>query len=351
MTRRLAWLLLVVCGLFALSAGSASAAVPPGPRLTFVKTRHEAELVSSDPAGRDQRAILVGSSQFTPSAFDALAWSADGTRLVFGGLTHLARKPVDDLYLARSDGSGLTKLPQTSEALYPVLSADGRTVAFARRKQREAYRRHRGKVTVFSGVAVFVLDLGSGALRQVSPWRNRLFVYPTDFSPDGRSLLMTWSHSSPRHPSSDAVVAMDLDGGGRSVLVPNAGDATYSPDGNRLALVVPGKQHTLHSPSGDTTYRETELAVAAADGSGLTELTHTRALEAAPRWDPSGQRLAYMQFPVPNSESAFLGIGDSIMEMNADGSCETRVLSEPGATLFGVTWQPGPGREAGPIAC
>lgn len=341
----------VVCAFVALCAGGAAAELPPGPRLTFVKTRHRAELVSSDPAGHDQRAILTGNSQFSPSAFDSLAWSTDGTGFVFGGLTRLDRQPVEDLYLAAVDGGGLTKLPHTTEAIYPVLSPDGRTIAFARLRQREADRRHRGRVTVFSGAAVFVLDLESGALRQVSPWHNHLFVYPTDFSPDGSSLLTTWNRSSHRRPVAVSVVSVALDGGGRSVLVPNAGDATYSPDGSRLALVVPGDQQTLHNRSGDTTYRETELAVAAADGSGLRVLTQTRALEAAPRWDPSGQRLAYMQFPIPNSESAFLGIGDSIMEINTDGSCETRVLSEPGGILFGVAWQPGPGREAGPIAC
>jgi len=50
-------------------------------------------------------------------------------------------------------------------------------------------------------------------------------------------------------------------------------------------------------------------------------------------------------------EARFLFAGDSIMEINADGSCRTKVLSVPKVTLFGATWQPGPGREAGPIAC
>ena len=146
-------------------------------------------------------------------------------------------------------------------------------------------------------------------------------------------------------------MAVALEGGGRSVLVTGAGDATYSPDGSRLALVVLGRPRTLHTLSGDVTYRDTELAVAAADGSGMRKLTRTEGLEEGPQWDPSGQRLVYVQLPIPGSEAHFLGMGDSIMEINADGSCEKQVLSEPRAILYGATWQPGSGREAGPIAC
>jgi len=39
------------------------------------------------------------------------------------------------------------------------------------------------------------------------------------------------------------------------------------------------------------------------------------------------------------------------MEINADGSCLTRVFSEPGIVVSGPAWQPGLGRGAGPILC
>jgi hypothetical protein len=40
-----------------------------------------------------------------------------------------------------------------------------------------------------------------------------------------------------------------------------------------------------------------------------------------------------------------------LREINVDGSCETTVFNEPDLSLIGPKWQPGPGREAGPIAC
>ncbi len=99
------------------------------------------------------------------------------------------------------------------------------------------------------------------------------------------------------------------------------------------------------------TFSPSELAIAAADGSGVTGLTQTRNLELAPSWDPSGERIAYILLSPVLGEASFLGAGDSIMEINSDGSCKTKVLSIPRSTLFGAMWQPGPGREAGAITC
>jgi len=142
-----------------------------------------------------------------------------------------------------------------------------------------------------------------------------------------------------------------LDGSGETVLAQHASDPVYSPDGTRLAITTIGTRRTLSRKGESLTFAPTELAIAAADGSGLTELTRTRNLELAPSWDPSGQRIAYVLLSPVLGEAFFLGAGDSIMEINADGSCKTKVLSVPKVTLYGATWQPGPGREAGPISC
>jgi Tol biopolymer transport system component len=119
-----------------------------------------------------------------------------------------------------------------------------------------------------------------------------------------------------------------------------------------LALIATNRPKTIRSDEGKTTYTPTELAVANADGSGLRRLTSTPgALELLPSWDPSGQRLAFTKIKAAGGLAALLGIGDSIMEINADGTCPTKILSEPRVSYYGATWQPGPGREAGPISC
>ena len=201
-------------------------------------------------------------------------------------------------------------------------------------------------VTGFQSVSVWLLDIDRGSVRQLTPWRNGLSVYPSSFSPDGSVLAASRDQGESR-----SVVALRLDGSGETVLAQNAADPVYSPDGTRLAMITLGKPRTIGDIGEFLTFSPTELAVAAADGSGLTKLTQTRNLELTPSWDPSGQRLAYTLFAPVLDETTVIGIGDSIMEINADGTCKTKVLSVPKASLYGPVWQPGPGREAGPIAC
>jgi TolB protein len=350
---RLAGVVLVACALFELPV-VAQAEVPPGPQLTFIRAGDgRSELVGADPAGQDQRVIAGGGEDVRPLPLpvSSPAWSADGARVVFAGLARYGSGAQANLFAAAADDTGLVKLPSTSEAFYPVLSPDGHTVAFARMRERQARRSRRDEATVFRSISTWLLDLDSGTAKRITPWRNELYEYPSSFSPDGSTLAISRDQPTKHGRFQLSAVAMRLDGSGSTVIARHASEPTYSPDGSRIALIATGKTTTIKSDRGSTTITPTDLAVANADGSGLTKLTHTRALEFRPQWDPSGQRLAYTQFRAGAGEAVLLGIGDSIMEVNADGSCRTRVLSYPGVTLYGATWQPGPGREAGRIAC
>lgn len=349
MIRRRAGVVLIACGCLALLAGSASAEVPTGPRLTFMELGDAGfKMVSSDPDGGDRRVIVGGkvTKRLLPFPFSRPSWSGDGARVAFTGIEQSGKEGRLDLYTAGADGSEVAKLPGTENGLSPVLSPDGRTLAFAREREGEARRPPRGKVTVFQSASVWLLDLARGTVSQLTPWRNRGFDFPSSFSPDGSTLAISRDR---RHHAS--AVAIRLDGSGESVLARNASDPVYSPDGARLAMTTIGTRRTISRKGESLTYAPTELAVAAADGSGLTKLTRTRNLEVGPSWDPSGSRLAYVLLTPALGEANFLGAGDSIMEINSDGSCRTKVRSVPGTTLYGATWQPGPGREAGPISC
>jgi Tol biopolymer transport system component len=345
---------LVVSALWGLVVVDAGAEVPAGPRLTFMRANGaRLELISGDSAGEDQR-LIAGGGELAgplPNPFSPPAWSPDGTHLVFSGVSRVESKEQLNLYEAAADGSGLTKLPGTVGASDPVLSQDGRTLAFAVERQRHAMGPHGGEMTVFRSGSIWLLDLGSGAVRRLSPWRNELFEFPSSFSPDGTTLATFRRLDRSGRPSRYASFAMRLDGSGSTLLARGAGEPVYSPDGSRVALIAVGRTRTFATTRGSTTITYTDLAVANADGSGLTKLTNSKAIEVKPSWDPSGQRLAYTQIPATPSDGDLLGFGDSIMEINADGRCRTRVLSYPTALLYGATWQPGPGREAGPIVC
>ncbi|HEX8049970.1 MAG TPA: hypothetical protein VF504_00765 [Solirubrobacterales bacterium] len=353
MIRRLAGVLLAASALFALVVGGASAEAPAGPRLTFLRwDASQLGLFSADPTGADQRLLAGGGHKARPQPYPLSppAWSGDGTRVAFTGVSPGRDDPRLDVYVVVADGSGLERLPGTREGFNPVLSPDGQALAFARKRERQARRPRRGEVTVFESIAIWFLDLRTGAVRQLTPWRNGLYQYPSSFSPDGSTLAISRDQRRRVGSTLHSALALRLDGSASTVLARHASEPVYSPDGTKLALISTGATRTFKSESGTTTTTSTEIAIAGADGSGLKELTHTDAVELEPSWDPSGQRLAYTQFPADGGKFEF-GFGDSIMEINADGSCQTRVLTYPKALLFGVTWQPGPGREAGPIVC
>lgn len=330
----------------ALFVPAARAEVPAGPRLAFIRANDsKLELVSADPSGSDLLVIAGGGghAQPLPFIFSPPSWSANGARVAFAGMMKSRDRPRIDVYLANADGTGLVKVPGTREALHPVLSPDGRTIAFAREQKRPP----RAQGPSIRSVSVWLAEVGGDRPRQVTAWRDGVFRSPSSFSPDGSTLAITLNTQTRR-----LAIGLSLVGGERKVIARNASDPVYSPDGTRVALLTLGRPKTIEGVHGSTTFSPTELAVANADGSGLERLTATpRALELSPSWDASGKRLAYTCFHAGASEAAFLGIGDSLMEINADGTCPRKIPSIPGTILFGATWQPGPGREAGPISC
>lgn len=306
------------------------------------------KLVSTGPSGGDRRVIVGGSGKrhLLPFPLSQPSWAADGTRVAFTGIERAENDALLDIYEAAADGSAVTRLPRTRGGLAAVLSPDGRTLAFTREHEQEVDKPRGGQTTVVRSASIWLLDMASGTVGQLTPWRKGLSAYPSSFSPDGSTLAITrqWRDRN-------TAVAVRLDGSGETVLARNAGEPVYSPDGTRLVMTTIGKRRSIGRKGERLTFSPTDLAVAAADGSGLTKLTRTRNLELAPSWDPSGQRIAYTLMTPALGEASFLGAGDSIMEINADGSCKTKIMSVPKVTLFGATWQPGPGREAGPISC
>lgn len=345
----------------ALGATGAEAATLAGPRLAIQRFDFASiffELFSIDPSGAQRQRIVGGSTRKRPLPYptSAPSWSPDGGQIAFTGLsgslhsTNESKAPVR-IFVASPDGSGLRAVADTDGGLVPVFAPDGRTIAFARERERRVPNDRGGERTAYKSTSIWLTSLDGGPSRQLTPWRNRLENAPASFSPDGSVLAITRALKG----SDPEAVALRLDGSGAQVLARHALQPMFSPDGSRIALLRSRERVYRNQTRHGSSVRVatvTDLFVVNADGSQLQRLTRTpRKLELWPSWDPSGSRIAFGELNI-GDEADFFGLGNSVMEVNADGSCLTTVIEASRASAFyAPVWQPGPGREAGPIPC
>jgi Tol biopolymer transport system component len=345
-----------VAALVALVAGVAGAAVPPGPRLAFVAFGEgpvRLELLSVDPSGTGFQQIAGGSIHARPLPLpDTPSWSPDGSSIAFTGLASRKAhaKGVHQIYVATAGGGDPRPVPGTAGGFRPVFAPDGHTIAFQRVRERTRKNRRGGREVLYLSASIWLADLNGGPPRRLTPWRNGLDYAPDSFSPDGTELAATRRTARGAPPE---LVAINLIDGGVAILAHEAADGIYSPDGSRIAYLLVFDRTVRHGRRAGTQEETTDLYTMSADGTDPRQITHTTgSAEVWPGWDPSGQRLVVTQIATNHGEAGRHGFGDAIVEMNADGSCATNVLSaHSGVALYGATWQPGPGRAAGPISC
>lgn len=324
---------------------------PPGPRLAVVKfdlSLFRFDLETVDETGA-QPSRLAGGGELKrplPEWFDAPTWSPDGSLIVFAGVSRgLSGGPRGTrLYVSRADGSGLRPLRGTRGATEPVFSPDGATVAFTRVRFRPTRNDRGEREFVARGTSVWLVGLTGDAPTRVTPARRGLALYAESFSPDGTTLLATRSHDWRRWD----VVTIDMVSRKIDLLVRHADDPVYSPTGDRIAFVRRHRSRRPHRGPVETA----DVFTVSSGGGGLTQLTHGGGDALFPSWDPSGERLAFVRYRQATTELAEIGMGSAVMQVNADGSCLRAVLRpSPKTAFYGASWQPGPGREAGPIAC
>lgn len=346
MLKRAAAVIVAVCVL-GWAVGTALAAGPGGPRLAvleFSRDSARSKIAVLGPAGGGYHRLVAPPRRGRRvGQLSVPAWSPDGSLLAFGSGVgrHWAISVVP------AGGGAPRPVPGTRGGSEPVFSPDGRSLAFAR--FRSERRPGRSGSDRFESASIWIVDLATGERRQLTRWREDLYQYPSSFSPDGKTLLLM--RIDLERSGDVETVALRFDGRPSSLLVGEGDWPVYSPDGSQISLF---RYHAYRvskvNEQGWYRVRETsDLYVIDADGTNLRRLTHTpKQDELLASWDPSGERLAYSVAgprPLrPRSTSA-------IMEINADGSCSTRVLRKRAIVFYGVAWQPGPGREAGRIRC
>ena len=324
--------------LAACAADTARAAIPEGPRLAVVKWdvfEGRFVLETIDRAGAQPLRLAGGGERKRPlpEIFEAPTWSPDGTRIAFVGVSHSLEAGLrgDRLYVVGADGRGLKPLLGTRGSISPVFAPDGNSIAFARLRRR--------------GASIWLTDLEGGSPRRITPPRRGLYLFPSSFSPDGGTLLAT------RYADrKEEIVAVNRSTGAFETVLRRAGEPVYSPDGTRIALL---RWRPLRRRDGTRTV-SSDLFTIRPDGSGLRRLTDTRFQdEAYLSWNPSGERLAFVRYLPEYTKNELIetGIGASVAQVNADGTCPKEILKPSFIAIYGAAWQPGPGREAGRIKC
>ena len=326
-----------------LATGVADAVAPDGPRLAVIKLtpkQTQLELLTVGPDGALRMRLAGGGRDSRPLPYPITppSWRPDGGELAFTGIVgRIGSEEIPRLaiFLASADGSGVRRVPKTLNGEWPVFAPDGHTIAFTRYRRRP-HEVVNGKVTQrgFISAAIWILDLDTGASRRLTPWRNGLEYFASSFSSDGSILLAT------RHDYRPAgkfeAVAVNVTSGSFSRLRVDGLFPVYSPDGSEIALF---------REVGDR--GNSDLYVLDAASGALRRLTRTpRFFDGFASWDPSGERIAFARFP-----RGLFELPSSIIQINADGTCPIKTLSAPRTGFLVPAWQPGPGREAGRIAC
>jgi Tol biopolymer transport system component len=159
---------------------------------------------------------------------EAPAWSPDGTEIAFDRWRDDANPFAEgtDIYVMRSNGSGVRRLTHGADNADPAWSPDGKGIAFTSDRA--------------GNYDIYVIDVDGRGLRRLT--RTPLPELSPAWSPDGREIAFA---------APNGIYTIEPDGMERRVIVPSRdelSDPAWSPDGKELAVVrtLSGGQSELY---------------------------------------------------------------------------------------------------------
>jgi len=292
---------------------------PDGRRIAYRQWQDGSDsLVVMDAGGGNRTTLATYRSSGKDCARGGIAWSPDGSSLVFP--VSSACDSRFDLFIVAADGSApATKLlAMGTDSLHAAWSPDGKRIAFL-------------GSDAAAGVGQYVVDVGPGGARSGGLTPRRIGTSRGDlgnsgadiqWSPDGTKLAVI--------SEAGDVVAIEPDGSGSRVLAKQAYNPRWSPDGRHIAFhrQVDPSEYFNDRPCTARTW------VVEADGTNERRLEDLGdGCDAPPIWSPDGTRISGSLIA---STAIAPSLGPHLGIITVDGSSPTVILQDGPA----VSWQP-----------
>ncbi|MCB0870616.1 MAG: PD40 domain-containing protein [Solirubrobacterales bacterium] len=352
MTRRVT--ITVLSFLLALAAGAGSAsALTPAPDTAEILFENGGRIVSIKADGSD-RTVLTrkkawvgqpwGMSDSGPTV------SPDGSKVIFGRYYDgFEDGIVDGVMVMNRDGSDIHRLyepPDDHEVWSGAWSADG-TRIFVVEYQEDSTE---DGFTSTSSILSMKPDGSDRRTVLVSSFEyhekdesvtgQKMVPYDAHASPDGERLLIESANFVDDVPN--RLEWVDIDTGERSLFEDDAGMASLSPDGSRVAFTSDRDQIDVSCYEGRCSGAP-QIFIKEVGSGTVSHLLPGKPVESSwsPDWSPDGERIAFESTLRPGDSY----VGGEIWTVAPDGSCLERLTNgAPDST--NPEWVPGGNSEA-----